>query len=123
MTVVVNSRDDFTLENYRRVATGGEAVAIGPEARTTMAEGRANFLHLLESDRTQFIYGVTSSFGPRAKLTIPPDQQRAHARAFGFRRGNWHAGSAAGTSTSVSSAASSSRGWPTSWLGTPRPGR
>ena len=92
MTVVVNSRDDFTLENYRRVAMGGESVAIGPEARTTMAEGRANFLHLLESDRTQFIYGVTSSFGPRAKLTIPPDEQRAHARAFGFRRGNWARG-------------------------------
>ena len=92
MTVVVNSRDDLTLENYRRVAMGRESVAIGLEARTTMAEGRANFLHLLESDRTQFIYGVTSSFGPRAKLTIPPDEQRAHARAFGFRRGNWARG-------------------------------
>jgi len=92
MTVAVNSRDDFTLENYRRVAMGGESVAIGPEARGTMAEGRANFLRLLESDRTQFIYGVTSSFGPRAKLTIPPDQQRAHGRAFGFRRGNWARG-------------------------------
>jgi len=91
MTVVVNSRDDFTLENYRRVALGGESVAIGPEARWTMAEGRAGFLRLLESDRTQFIYGVTSSYGPRAKLTIPPDQQRAHARAFGFR-GNWARG-------------------------------
>jgi histidine ammonia-lyase len=92
MTVVVNGRDDFTLENYRRVAMGGEPVTIGPAARTTMAEGRANFLRLLESDRTQFIYGVTSSFGPRAKLTIPPDEQRAHARAFGFRRGNWARG-------------------------------
>src|SRR5215475_13229712 len=92
MTVVVNSRDDFTLENYRRVAMDGESVAIGPQARTTMAEGRANFLRLLESDRTQFIYGVTSSFGPRARLTIPPDEQRAHARAFGFRRGNWARG-------------------------------
>src|SRR5215468_8025271 len=92
MAVVVNSRDDLTLENYRRVAMGGESVVIGPEARTTMAEGRANFLRLLESDRTQFIYGVTSSFGPRARLTIPPDEQRAHARAFGFRRGNWARG-------------------------------
>jgi histidine ammonia-lyase len=91
MTVVVNSRDDFTLENYRRVTLGGESVVIGPEARWTMAEGRAGFLRLLESDRTQFIYGVTSSYGPRAKLTIPPDQQRAHARAFGFR-GNWARG-------------------------------
>ncbi len=76
MTVVVNSRDDLTLENYRRVAMGGEPVTIGPEARRTMAAGRADFLRLLESDRTQYIYGVTSSFGPRAKLTIPPDQQR-----------------------------------------------
>src|SRR6516225_1355936 len=92
MTVVVDSRDDFTLENYRRVAVGGESVAIGQEARETMAEGRADFLRLLESDRTQYIYGVTSSFGPRARLTIPPDQQRAHARAFGFRRGNWARG-------------------------------
>jgi histidine ammonia-lyase len=92
MTVAVNSRDDFTLENYRRVAMGGESVTIGPEARRTMAEGRANFLRLLESDRTQFIYGVTSSFGPRAKLTIPPDEQRAHGQAFGFRRGNWARG-------------------------------
>jgi histidine ammonia-lyase len=91
MSVVVNSRDDFTLENYRRVAMGGESVSIGPEARRAMAEGRANFLRLLESDRTQYIYGVTSSFGPRAKFTIPPDQQRAHGRAFGFR-GNWGRG-------------------------------
>ena len=29
--------------------------------------------------------------GPRAKVTIPPEQQRAHARAFGFR-GNWARG-------------------------------
>jgi histidine ammonia-lyase len=92
MTVVVESRDDFTLENYRRVAMGGESVSIGHQARRAMAEGRANFLRLLESDRTQFIYGVTSSFGPRAKLTIPPDEQRAHGRAFGFRRGNWARG-------------------------------
>jgi histidine ammonia-lyase len=91
VTVVLNSRDDFTLENYRRVAVGGESVAIGPRARSVMDAGRANFLRLLESDRTQFIYGVTSSFGPRAKVTIPPDQQRSHARGFGFR-GNWARG-------------------------------
>jgi len=91
MTVVVNGRDDFTLENYRRVSEGGEPVAIGPRAREAMAAARADFIRLLESDRTQFIYGVTSSFGPRAKVTIPPEQQRAHARGFEFR-GNWARG-------------------------------
>jgi histidine ammonia-lyase len=91
MTVIVNSRDDFTLENYRRVAMGGESVVVGPEAVSIMAEGRANFLRLLESDRSQFIYGVTSNFGPRAKVTVPPDEQRAHARALRFR-GNWARG-------------------------------
>ncbi len=91
MTVVVNSRDDFTLENYRRVAMDGEAVAIGERARQVMAVGRADFMRLLESDRTQFIYGVTSSFGPRARVTIPPEEQRAHAREFSFR-GNWARG-------------------------------
>ena len=91
MTVVVNSRDDFTLENYRRVAMDGEAVAIGERARQVMAAGRADFMRLLESDRTQFIYGVTSSFGPRARVTIPPEEQRSHAREFSFR-GNWARG-------------------------------
>ncbi|MGH3636055.1 MAG: hypothetical protein ACRDTS_18580, partial [Mycobacterium sp.] len=37
MTVVINGRDDFTLENYRRVSEGGEPVAIGPRAREAMA--------------------------------------------------------------------------------------
>jgi len=91
MTVVVNSRDDFTLENYRRVSWGGEPVAIGAQARRVMAKQRADFMRLLESDRTQFIYGVTSSFGPRARVTIPPEEQRAHAREFSFR-GNWARG-------------------------------
>lgn len=91
MTVVVNGRDDFTLENYRRVSEGGEPVTIGPRAREVMAAARADFIRLLDSDRTQFIYGVTSSFGPRVKVTIPPEQQRSHAQGVEFR-GNWARG-------------------------------
>src|ERR1700740_2976517 len=91
MTVVVDGRDDFTLENYRRVSEGGEPVAIGPRAREAMGAARADFIRLLESHRTQFIYGVNSSFGPRARVPIPPEQQRAHARGFEFR-GNWARG-------------------------------
>ncbi len=44
MTVVVNTRDDVTLEAYRRVAYGGELVEIGPEARRVMKARRAAFL-------------------------------------------------------------------------------
>jgi histidine ammonia-lyase len=91
MTVVINGRDDFTLENYRRVSEGQESVAIGPRGRKVMATARANFLRLLESDRTQFIYGVTSSMGPRAKVAIAPEQQRAHAQSSEFR-GNFARG-------------------------------
>jgi histidine ammonia-lyase len=91
MTVTVNSRDDFTLENYRRVSMDREPVVIGARARQVMAGARADFMRLLESDRTQFIYGVTSSFGPRAKETIPPEEQRTHARKFSFR-GSWARG-------------------------------
>jgi histidine ammonia-lyase len=43
MTVVVNTRADFTLENFRRVAVDGEGVAIGDEARQVMSEARAHF--------------------------------------------------------------------------------
>src|ERR1700739_4357467 len=64
---------------------GGDPARSGPPAREAMATARADFIRLLESDRTQFIYGVTSSMGPRAKVTIPPEQQGAHARAFEFR--------------------------------------
>jgi histidine ammonia-lyase len=91
VTVVVNTRDDFSLENFRRVAFEGESVEIGPGASQRMQEGRAGFMRLLDSDRTQFIYGVTSNFGPRAKVTIPPEEQGAHAVDHGGR-GAWGRG-------------------------------
>jgi histidine ammonia-lyase len=37
MTVVVNTRDDFTLANFRRVSYGGEPVRLGPQARRALA--------------------------------------------------------------------------------------
>ena len=40
MTVVVDRRADFTLENFRRVTVGREGVAIGDVARRTMDEAR-----------------------------------------------------------------------------------
>jgi histidine ammonia-lyase len=37
MTVVLDTRDDFTLANFRRVCYGGEAVRLGEQARRALA--------------------------------------------------------------------------------------
>ena len=37
MTVVVNTRDDFTLANFRRVSYDGEPVRLGDGARQALA--------------------------------------------------------------------------------------
>ena len=39
MTVVVRTRADFTLDNYRRVCYGGESVRLGDQARRAMTAG------------------------------------------------------------------------------------
>ena len=82
MTVVVNRRVDFTLDSFRRVAFGREGVEIGPLARDSMATARRGFLALLDSDRTAFIYGVTTRPGVEVATAVPPEQQREHARLF-----------------------------------------
>ncbi len=79
MTVVLNSRRDFTLEHYRRVAAEGEPVVIGDRARGVMAEHRAAFVELLAADRTAFMYGVTSRPGLEVKVPVAPEDQAAWA--------------------------------------------
>jgi histidine ammonia-lyase len=81
MTVLVDSRRDFTLENFRRVALGGEGVQIGPEARRTMAAARESFMALLDSDRTAFIYGTTTRAGIEVGRPLAPSEQRDYARS------------------------------------------
>jgi histidine ammonia-lyase len=82
VTVVVNRRADFTLDSFRRVAFGREDVDIGPAARDAMAAARRGFVALLDSDRTAFIYGITSRPGVEVATAVPPEQQREHARLF-----------------------------------------
>ena len=82
MTVVVSRRADFTLDNFRRAAFGREDVEIGPAARDAMAAARRGFLALLDSDRTAFIYGITTRPGVEVATAVPPEQQREHARLF-----------------------------------------
>jgi histidine ammonia-lyase len=80
MTVVVDSRRDFTLENFRRIALGGEGVRIGSEARRMMAAARESFMALLDSDRTAFIYGTTTRAGIEVDRPLAPSEQRDYAR-------------------------------------------
>lgn len=79
MTVVLESRADLTLENFRRVAVEGEGVLIGDRARQAMEAARAAFVALLQSDRTAFMYGVTSRPGIEVQVSIPPERQAAWA--------------------------------------------
>src|SRR5262245_57009982 len=86
MTVVVETRADFTLENFRRVAWDGEGVEIGPRALECMESTRASFIALLDSDRTAFIYGTTTRPGIEVGKALAPDEQRDYA---GTLRGSW----------------------------------
>jgi histidine ammonia-lyase len=79
MTISINSRDDFTLAAYERVAWSGESATFGAKAMERMTEARAAFLALIDGDPDVVIYGVTSGYGQRANLRFTPEQRRAHA--------------------------------------------
>jgi len=80
MTLVLKDRNDFTLENARRVGFDGEDLAVAPAAVERMTAARESFMAYLESDRTRFIYGTTSGAGQNAKRRLSPEEQRAYAQ-------------------------------------------
>lgn len=79
MTVVVETRHDFTVEAYRRVSWGGEPVRISDAAVEVMRESRDRFMELLAREPDVVIYGVTSGYGQMAKQRLDPAQRRLHA--------------------------------------------
>jgi histidine ammonia-lyase len=80
MTLQLNSRADFTVENYAKAAWEGAPVAFSPVALQRMAECRASFMHLLDSDPNVTVYGVTSGYGQFARVRLTSEERRAHAR-------------------------------------------
>src|SRR5262245_8557143 len=80
MTLQLNSRDDFTIENYAETAWDGAAVAFTAAALRRMAVCRASFMRLIDSDPAVTIYGVTSGYGQFARVRLKPDERRAHAK-------------------------------------------
>src|SRR4029077_1069204 len=88
MSVVLEAREDFTLEAFRRVTVDGENAVIGPSALQIMGAARAGFEDLLHSDPQEFIYGVTTRPGVEVGTAIPPGEWRSYARWFrGVGRG------------------------------------
>lgn len=81
MTVTLNDLADFTLDNLRRVAWDGEAVAFGPAALERMKRRRAQFLALVEKEPETRIYGVTSGFGDKAKTLLSAEERAKQAKS------------------------------------------
>jgi histidine ammonia-lyase len=80
MTVVLGTRGDITLEAVRRVAWGTEGVAIAPSALERIAQCRASFLKLIDTDPDLVIYGVTTAMGERADVRLSAAERTRHAR-------------------------------------------
>jgi histidine ammonia-lyase len=79
MTVTLNTRSDFTLEHFRRVAWGGEAVVLGNAATHTIAEARDAFMQLIENPDIS-IYGVNTGYGGRAKFRLDAEARKAQSQ-------------------------------------------
>jgi histidine ammonia-lyase len=77
VTVVVESREDVTLANFRRVAYDGESVRISATARRAMKDSRESFFRMLDADPEQFVYGVTSGSGMWAERARRFDGDRS----------------------------------------------
>lgn len=73
--LTIRDRSDLGIEPFRRVAWGGERVALAPEALARIAAARAGFLRLLA--RGGPVYGVTTGWGFNAKRAIAAEEQRA----------------------------------------------
>lgn len=79
MTVLLDTRDDFTLEHYRRVAWNSEPVRLSEASVARMRERRAQFMSLLEADPDLVIYGVTTGYGQMAGRRLDAEARAAQA--------------------------------------------
>ena len=79
MALELNSRDDFLLPNYARVAWFGESLTLSESARNRIGECRDAFINLIDNDDSVTIYGVTSGYGQNAKTRLSPEQRIEHA--------------------------------------------
>ncbi|ESX98726.1 aromatic amino acid lyase [Mesorhizobium sp. LNJC405B00] len=80
MPITVTTRGDINLDAVLRVAWRNDTVEIGDKALQRIAECRASFLKLIESDPPPVIYGVTTAMGELASRKLELDERDRHAR-------------------------------------------
>ena len=81
MTVLVETRADFTLDTARRVAWDGEGVELGATALAAIRRGRLRLDRILDHDPEVTIYGVTTGFGQFARKRLTPEEREQWASA------------------------------------------
>ena len=79
MPLELNSREDFLLPNYARVAWFGESLNFSETAIERISVCREAFVDLINNDDSVTIYGVTSGYGQNAKTRLSPQQRLEHA--------------------------------------------
>jgi len=85
MTITLSARSDFTLDNCKRVAWGGERVVIGKSAKNKMKRARADLMKLVDRpDMT--IYGVNTGYGHQAKQRLDAAARQKHAEEPTYHR-------------------------------------
>ncbi len=77
--IALETRGDFTLDAYRKVAWGRSTVSLTETAMTTMATSRQAFLDLIDGDDPPVVYGVTSGYGHTAKRQLNREERKLHA--------------------------------------------
>ncbi|MGX5846869.1 aromatic amino acid lyase [Mesorhizobium sp. PL10] len=80
MTITLTTRDHINLDAVFRVAWKNDTVQISDKALQRIAECRASFLKLIESDPPPVIYGVTTAMGELASRKLERDERDRHAR-------------------------------------------
>jgi histidine ammonia-lyase len=84
VAVSISTRADITVDAFERVAWRGQPVAIAAEALERVEAARAGFLRLLERPGV-VVYGVTSGYGDRAGIEVPPAERPRESKAAGLR--------------------------------------
>lgn len=84
MPATLTTREDVNLDTVFRVAWKKDAVKISDAALLRIAECRASFLKLIESDPPPVIYGVTTAMGELASRKLEHDERDRHARIKAF---------------------------------------